>query len=198
MKKILVFNVIFFLSFIISIVYYISFYNDISENLVRLHIISNSNSESDTRVKLLVRDNILNDVRGKISVSSKRTDIIKKLPEFEKSANDFLEKTGVNYRARIIYEKADIPRKEYNGIVLPAGDYKAIRVILGEGKGENWWCVAYPPLCFTESVMGDISKEGEEILKGSMSCNSYRMITSDVKYELKIIEVAKKIINMVK
>ena len=198
MKKIVVFNVIVFFMFVILMVYYISLYNDISKNLVRLHVISNSNSSEDIGVKFMVRDNILNNVREKINISSKREDVLKALPEFEKSANNLLKKTGVDYGARVVYGEADIPRKEYNGIVLPAGDYKAIKVILGEGKGENWWCVAYPPLCFTESVMGGISKEGEEILKVSMDYNSYKMITSDVKYELKIIEIAKKVMNMIK
>lgn len=198
MKKIITFNVIVFLVFVISIVYYISLYNDISKNLVRLHVISNSNSNEDIGVKFMVRDNILDDVREKINISSKREDVLKALPEFEKSANNLLEKAEVDYGAMVVYGETDIPRKEYNGIVLPAGDYKAIKVILGEGKGENWWCVAYPPLCFTESVMGGISKEGEEILKVSMDYNSYKMITSDVKYELKIIEIAKKVMNMIK
>lgn len=198
MRKVFVFNGIVILILMISTVYYISLYDDISGNLVRLHVISNSNSERDTKIKLLVRDNILNDVRKKINCNSKRTDILKALPEFEESANDFLEKSGIDYRARVIYEKADIPRKEYNGIVLPAGDYCAIKVLLGDGKGENWWCVAYPPLCFTESVMGGLSKDGEEMLRGAMDYNSYRMITSEVKYELKIVEIAKKVINMIK
>ena len=72
MKKIITFNVIVFLVFVISIVYYISLYNDISKNLVRLHVISNSNSSEDIGVKFMVRDNILDDVREKINISSKR------------------------------------------------------------------------------------------------------------------------------
>ena len=66
----------------------------------------------------------------------------------EESANKFLDENNIGYDAKIKFENTEIPRKEYNGIVLPKGNYKSIRVMLGEGGGENWWCVAYPPLCF--------------------------------------------------
>lgn len=198
MKKIIVFNVIAALVIIITGVYYISVYDDIAGNLIRLHVISNSNSKTDTDIKLMVRDNILASVRGIIDRNSTKQEVINALPEMERAANDFLDSKNIGYDAEIVLEETDIPRKEYNGIVLPKGNYRAIRVVLGEGKGENWWCVAYPPLCFTEETTGKISDSGDKILKNSMDYKSYRMITSDVKYELKIVEVAKKIINMIK
>lgn len=198
MKKIIVFNVIAALVIIITGVYYISVYDDIAGNLIRLHVISNSNSKTDTDIKLMVRDNILASVKGIIDRNSTKQEVINALPEMERAANDFLDSKNIGYDAEIVLEETDIPRKEYNGIVLPKGNYRAIRVVLGEGKGENWWCVAYPPLCFTEETTGKISDSGDKILKNSMDYKSYRMITSDVKYELKIVEVAKKIINMIK
>ena len=185
------------LALFMTVVYYIGVYRDIERSVIRLHVISNSNSEEDTKIKLMVRDAILDDVRGRLTRDSGREDVIGAMPEMEQSANDFLEKIGADYRAHIKFEHADIPRKEYNGIVLPKGNYEAIRVVLGEGGGENWWCVAYPPLCFTEQTGGGVSPEGSRILQNSMSAESYRMITSDVKYELKIVEVAEKLLRAV-
>ena len=198
MKKFTAVNVIIALSLIITGVYYISLYDNISENIIRLHVISNSNSQEDTQMKLKVRDNILDSVRGRISEDSGREEIISALPEIENTANEFLVNQGAGYGAKVMLGESEIPRKEYNGIVLPKGNYEAIRVVLGEGKGENWWCVAYPPLCFTEETSGEISEEGEAILKDSIDYRSYKMITSDIKYELKIVEVAEKIIDIIK
>lgn len=198
MKKVIILNVIIVLALIITGVYYISIYDDVSENLIRLHVISNSNSEEDTEIKLKVRDNILDAVEEKITKNSTKQDIINALPEMEESANKFLDENNIGYDAKIKFENTEIPRKEYNGIVLPKGNYKSIRVMLGEGGGENWWCVAYPPLCFTEQTTGKISESGEKILRESMDYKSYRMITSDIKYELKIVEVAEKIIDIIK
>lgn len=182
--------------FFSCVVYSQSVNEELSDNLLRLHVISNSNSECDIDLKYKVRDEILRIVGDR--KYKNREEVITTVTTIEDEINQYLNKESIVYDCKIVCTTSQFPTKRYNNIIMPAGDYLCIKAVLGKGEGENWWCVAYPPLCFTESVMGDISKEGEEILKGSMSCNSYRMITSDVKYELKIIEVAKKIINMVK
>ncbi len=198
MKKFTLVNIILILAAIITGVYYISLYQDIRDNILRLHIISNSNSIEDTKMKLNVRDKILDSVQGEITKNSTKKDIISKLPQIEKTANDYLKKQGVSYSAQVTLGDTDIPRKEYNGIVLPKGNYNAIRVVLGNGAGENWWCVAYPPLCFTQEVFGKITPEGEDILKKVINEKGYSMITSNVKYELKIVELLEKLINTIK
>jgi len=195
MKKIIIFNTLLVLAMVITGIYYISLYDDISKNIVRLHVISNSNSEEDTEIKLLVRDKILDEVRDRIDKKSTRQEVLNSLEDMEKSANEYLKSQNIGYGAEISLGNTDIVRKEYNGIILPEGEYLAIRVVLGEGKGENWWCVAYPPLCFTENTTGEISSEGEKLLRGTMSDESYRLITSDIKYEFKILELAKKIVK---
>ncbi len=179
------------------LVYYVSVFDNISGNLLRLHIISNSNSDYDTEIKLKVRDHLLETVSRYCDNNMSREDVLRLIPEIEDTANEFLEKNGISYSAKVRYETTDIPRKEYNEIVLPKGDYSAIRVILGEGGGENWWCVAYPPLCFTEEVFGGLSGDGERALKGMVGKDGYRVITSDIKYELKILEVSKKILKKI-
>lgn len=195
MKKNLV---IVLLAVFITTVYYASAYEDIEKSVVRMHIIANSDSEEDVRIKLLVRNKILDDMRTELCREATREEVLAKIPELEKSASRALAELSAPYGVKISAERADIPRKEYNGLVLPAGNYTAIRVVLGAGAGENWWCVAYPPLCFTEAVSGGLSEEGEELLRGGLSGESYRIITSDIKYELKITEVAQKLLRAIK
>lgn len=197
MKKFMFFNIILSLIILINAVYYIAIYNDISKNVIRLHIIANSNSQNDTEIKFMVRDKILDNLKSSINTSSTKEDIINSLPQIEKIANEFLKQENIKYGAGVYYENTDIPRKEYNGISLPEGKYNAIRVVLGTGGGENWWCVAYPPLCFSENTCGEISQSGNELLKNSMNGTSYKIITSDIKYELKIVELAKKLLNII-
>ena len=182
---------------LMAFIYYVSVFDNISDSLVRLHIISNSNTSRDTEIKLRVRDHVLSDMRGYFDSDIKREEVINLIPELERSANDYLKSQGISYSARVIYENTDIPRKEYNEIILPRGEYSAIKVILGEGGGENWWCVAYPPLCFTEEVFGGISDKGEKALRDMVGERGFEVITSDIKYELKIVEISKKIFRKI-
>ena len=197
MKKFLMVNLMLFLSAIILVVYYFSVYSDISDNVIRLHIIANSDSDYDQGVKMSVRDEIIKRMQTELEKDSDREDIIASVGEIEKTANTYLKKLGADYGARAEFENVKIPRKVYNGIVMPEGKYSAIRVKLGVGKGENWWCVCYPPLCFTEDVFGKMSDEGEAKLKSEIGKNGYRVIGSDVKYELFLVEFAEKVMRYI-
>ena len=84
------------------------------------------------------------------------------------------------------------PTKEYENVTLPAGEYDAVRMVLGEGKGRNWWCVMYPPLCFTDSAVGKMENESEDILKESMGAYQYETITQNtikVRPAFKLVEM---------
>jgi stage II sporulation protein R len=70
----------------------------------------------------------------------------------------------MNYGAKATYENSYVPTKEYKSVLLPQGYYNCLKVVLGDGVGENWWCIAYPPLCYTESMFGDLSENGIEEL----------------------------------
>ena len=122
---------------------------DLQNNLLRLHIIANSDSENDQKIKLDVRDALL------------------KMGEYDeqklsKTANGMLEDLKTGYRAKICYRSRYVPVKSYKNIALPEGEYACLDVILGEGRGENWWCIAYPPLCFTEAVSGEMRRPNRE------------------------------------
>lgn len=157
---------------------------NLRENLLRLHIIANSNSGKDQKVKLEVRDELLK--AGSYDTA-----------ELEKTANETLSALDAGYGARVSYKKRYVPQKTYKNIALPEGVYTCIDVVLGNGAGENWWCVAYPPLCFTEAVMGDMSEEAKKELKKRLSEESLRTILKDEKinYKFKIVEDFQKIMK---
>lgn len=167
---------------------------ELSDKLVRLHVIANSNSEEDQRIKLEIRDCIISEIKAE-RLTDKEA-VIKGIPELDKAARRRLEELGAGYSLVTVRASSDFPLKEYEDIRLPCGKYDSIRIILGEGKGKNWWCVAYPPLCFTEDTLGELSEEGKDSLKTELSEESYRLITQDgieIEYKFKIAELLERV-----
>ena len=97
------------------------------------------------------------------------------------------------YRATVEYKDTYFPTKTYANLSLPKGKYKAVNVKLGKAMGENWWCVMFPPLCFTDGATGKMDNEGTEYLKKTLSEDEYRLISlnDDMKFKFKIIEIIK-------
>lgn len=183
-----------------SFVYANSVQNNLSNELLRLHIIANSDSDTDQNIKLMVRDKIIESVGqefSKIDDKEKyREELIKKTYEIKKTADRVLSENGLNYTSSVSFEKLYIPRKSYDGIVLPEGSYEGLIVRLGEASGQNWWCVVYPPLCFTESTCGKLSVEAQNYLKENLSPESYSLITEEginIEYKFKLVEVLQKL-----
>ncbi len=124
------------------------------DNVVRLHVIANSDSGADQELKYAVRDAILNEARDifrgrdiaqAIDISQSSLSLM------ESIASNVLERSGAGYSARAVFGDEEYPAREYDGELYPAGKYHSLRVVLGEGKGKNWWCVLFPPLCLGSS-----------------------------------------------
>ncbi len=128
---------------------------------LRLHVIANSDSEADQQVKLKVRDAVLNVTKDGIleceNAQEAKEYIEENLEIIVATANDTLEKNGFDYAAQATVGISHFPDKEYKGVRYPEGDYEALRVVLGDGDGQNWWCVMFPPLCISE-----LEPEGDE------------------------------------
>ena len=130
--------------------------DDLADKVVRLHVLANSDSEEDQALKLRVRDAVLEQATAILEQSADRREAESRLRgqllELERIAAKEIAAEGYDYPVTVNLENTDFPTKEYDGFTLPAGEYLALRVIIGEGKGQNWWCVVFPPLCTAASA----------------------------------------------
>lgn len=122
--------------------------------LIRLHVIANSDDEFDQFVKLRVRDAVL-----AVSKSIEPEEIPGSLDLLEDAAKVVLASYGCDYPVKAMFGKFDFPTKSYGNITLTAGKYTAVRVVIGSGAGQNWWCVMYPPLCFTSETTAHFDED---------------------------------------
>ncbi len=124
------------------------------EKPLRLHIRANSNTDADQNVKLAVRDEIIEYITPLLveadSVAEAKEIISSKTKEIVGIADGVLEKNGFSYRAKMELKNEYFPTRSYGDITLEGGYYDGVIISLGNGEGNNWWCVAYPPLCFGE------------------------------------------------
>lgn len=125
-----------------------------SQKVIRLHILANSNSKQDQKLKLLVRDEIVTYItkesKGIKTKEDARQFLQSHNTQLEAIANDVLIKHGADYLASGYLTRCSFPVRTYGNASFPAGEYDAYRMLLGNGSGHNWWCVLYPPLCFLE------------------------------------------------
>lgn len=145
-------------------------YQVIPDEAIRLRILANSDSEKDQDLKLLVRDKVNEEVTEWIKhmtdIKEARQLIESRIPEIQKIVADVIEEEGAAYGNTVEYgENVTFPTKVYGPYVYPAGEYEAILITIGEGKGENWWCVLFPPLCFVDFGTSVPEVETQETLE---------------------------------
>ena len=168
----------------------------IYESCVRLHVIANSDNEEDQALKLKVRDELVKIV-AQYDVNSKEEALERvknDREELERRAKSVIEENGYSYDVRIEIGLERYPTRNYDGFSLPAGEYTSVRVIIGEGKGQNWWCVLYPPLC-TQSA---VSYDKEACIEVGLSSEQYDLITGSngrYKIKFKILEAVSQIVG---
>lgn len=128
--------------------------SDIPEESIRLRILAHSDSPRDQWIKLKVRDEIVNHMREWVAdpqtIDDARAEVTHYVQAFEQLVGEVLQQYGFSYNYSVELGIVDFPTKIYGSKRYPAGDYEALRVVLGSGKGENWWCVLFPPLCFID------------------------------------------------
>ncbi len=167
---------------------------DVRDDVIRLHILANSDSDADQSVKLAVRDALLESGETLFSGTVDKGNAAEALEAGKErllsTAEKVLRENGFAYGAKIYLTEEYFQTRAYENFTLPAGKYLAVKVILGEGKGHNWWCVMFPPLCLPaaaecENVEAVLENDGAALIK------------SDPKYEIrfKIIEVIESLKN---
>ena len=163
----------------------------IYDSTLRLHVVANSDSEEDQRVKLLVRDAVLGHISS-YDAKSKEEALIKISAEkdrIEEIAKEVLLENGMSGDVSIEIGKEEYPVRYYEDFSLPAGTYTSVRINIGNAKGQNWWCVLFPPLCTSFAVDYD----DEEYISVGLSKDQYNMITGskgEYKVKFKLLEIA--------
>lgn len=182
---------------------------DYKDKLIRFHVIANSDSDKDQKLKLKVRDEVISYLQPKLensnSIEESEKIIKNEYKTLENISKKVISKNGYNYTVKVGLEYSNFPAKQYSSVVLPAGKYKALRIIIGEGKGKNWWCVMFPPLCFVDEQNNVIDKETDEKLKKVLTKDEYELIVekdkkniNNLQIKFKIVEVFQKILNLEK
>lgn len=167
---------------------------NIADNIIRLHVIANSDTGTDQSLKLKVRDGIIDgitdtisgttDAKGAEKLLSAQTDNIKN------SALDIISGNGYDYPVNVSLEERYFPVKSYGDLVFPAGNYKALCVEIGEARGRNWWCVLFPSLCFVDETYAVVPDNSKEKLKETLSKEEYESLEQDKKEEKVFIHSA--------
>ncbi len=169
---------------------------DISNSVFRLHVLANSDSKEDQDLKYKVRDSLLNYMNSICNNCSNKEEAIslveKNKDTFKQIALDTIHNEGYNYDVNINIGNFDFPTKTYGDISLPAGSYDALRVEIGEAKGQNWWCVMFPPLCFVDVSSGIVPDESKEILDENLTDEEFSIVSDtsnkNIQFKFKLLE----------
>lgn len=158
--------------------------DQLADKVVRLHVLANSDSEEDQALKLQVRDRVLERATELLEQSENRQEaealLRGNLLELEALAAEEIAAAGYDYPVTAELEDTTFPTREYDGFTLPAGQYLALRIVIGEGAGQNWWCVVFPPLCTIASA--DVPASA---LAAGLTEEDVNLITEEPGYVLK-------------
>lgn len=151
----------------------------LAEKVIRLHVIANSDTPGDQALKLQVRDRILEEAAACFDpqggVEQAREDLQASLDRLSAAGQEVVEAAGLDYPVAASLEETWFPTKQYSDFALPAGNYTALRIVIGEGGGQNWWCVVFPPLC-----LGSVTETVEETAyAGGFSQEEVSLITGE-------------------
>ncbi|MEE1495988.1 MAG: stage II sporulation protein R [Clostridium sp.] len=142
----------------------------LAPQVLRFHVLADSDAPEDQALKLQVRDLLLHEIRRSVPSRSDKEQIQRYIEghesELEQAANTFIKEQGFSCTADIRLEQAYFPTRVYGDLTFPCGVYDAVRVVIGSGNGHNWWCVLYPSLCFTSESFAVMPPESEEELSG--------------------------------
>lgn len=169
---------------------------DIANSVFRLHVIANSDSEEDQNLKYKVRDKLLEYMNSICSNCESKEEAMTIVEEnkdtFEQIAINTIKEEGYSYSVKINIGNFEFPTKNYGDISLPAGYYDALRVEIGEAKGQNWWCVMFPPLCFVDVSSGVVPEESKELMENNLSEEEFALVSNqsdtEIQFKFKLLE----------
>lgn len=187
-------------------------YDDIKDKLIRFHVIANSDTDEDQNLKLKVRDKVVEALSEKLSNVNSLEEAENVLEEnidyVNEIAKEVIEENNYTYEVTTMLSYENFPDKVYGDCVFPQGNYEAFRVIIGEGKGQNWWCVMFPSLCFVDESKNSVDssdlkeeieniepKNNETINEDKEKNKESSNVNNGVKFKFKIVEVINNIFD---
>lgn len=170
---------------------------DIANSVFRLHVIANSDSKEDQELKYKVRDKVLEYMNSIAQNCTSKQEVIQLAnshkQQFQAIAKQVIKDNGYNYDVNICIGKSNFPTKNYGDISLPAGTYDSLKIEIGESKGQNWWCVMFPPLCFVDVTSGIVPDESKSMMQNNLTTEEYNIISSekspDIQVKFSLIEM---------
>ncbi len=179
-------------SIILSLIGFDAKCQSVRENVFRLHILANSDSTEDQKIKLEIRDCILAAGNGVFGDAENKDDVIllakSEVTKFKEIAEKVIKSYGKDYPVTVEIKKTYFDTRVYEDFTLPAGEYDALRLLIGKGEGKNWWCIMFPAMCIPaakgKKSMAEVAGEGaEQIVKNGQK---YKM-------EFKIVEIFERL-----
>ncbi len=148
--------------------------NSLNDSVLRLHVIANSDSINDQALKIAVKNEVVELLRTEFAeqqnVEQARQLAVDNIPRIQRLAEKVIESQGYNYPVQVKVGEYMFPTKSYGNLVFPQGEYQALRIIIGDGEGKNWWCVLFPPLCMVSDSDKGLSFEKEQEAQVSFKC----------------------------
>lgn len=160
----------------------------IAREVIRLHVLANSDSEEDQQLKLKVKDAIVAYMQEELQETSSVADARSQILSLSGSINEIAEKTiaeeGFAYSVTTNLGTSYFPEKTYGDLTFPAGEYEALQVCIGKSQGHNWWCVLFPTLCFVDEASAVVPEDSKEVLKDSLTVEEYNSLLTDTDVDV--------------
>ena len=161
---------------------------ELAEQVFRFHVLANSDSGEDQALKMKVKEAIIAYMKQELpqsdSVETTKKWARENLVQIEQVAAEIIAEEGYEYSVKAEVTTCDFPDKTYGDITFPAGEYEALRIEIGQAKGQNWWCVLYPNLCFIDAVHAVVPEKGKDELKEVLEEDTYEMVTTTTRFKI--------------
>ena len=174
---------------------------EIYDTVVRLHVLANSDTEEDQALKLIVRDTVLAAAAPYLEGCSTQAEAVEALTahlsDLETAAAETITAEGYDYPVTVLLGTEDYPTRAYEACAFPAGTYVSLRVLIGDGEGQNWWCCLFPPLCLSAATAKQDNEDA--FIQVGLTKDQYGIITetgkTKYKVRFKILEVIEDWLN---
>ena len=173
--------------------------NGIAAKVVRFHVLANSDTEADQKLKLQVRDRVLQEYGSLLQGCENKAETLRALKEVQQeiceTAAAAVIEAGYDYPVSVSLVREEFPFRKYGDLIFPAGVYDALRIEIGEGSGQNWWCVLYPQMCFVDAAWGYTTEESHRRLENTLTEEEF-LIVSAMEQEERMPKIKLKILEL--